>query len=93
LDPFVGSGTTVLAAEQAGVKGIGFEYHPFVVRIASIKILWDTDLIQFTNFAFNILEEAKKLSKPLDEYPELVNRCYDENNLKAKIWVNLRKTA
>src|SRR5437879_4890233 len=34
LDPFAGSGTVVLAAEQAGSHGIGIESHPFVARIA-----------------------------------------------------------
>ena len=35
LDPFSGSGTTLLAAEAAGVLSFGFESHPFVARIAT----------------------------------------------------------
>ena len=32
LDPFSGSGTVLLEAEQAGVEALGIEAHPFVVR-------------------------------------------------------------
>ena len=29
LDPFLGSGSTILAANEMGVRGIGFEVNPF----------------------------------------------------------------
>jgi DNA modification methylase len=35
LDPFAGSGTTILAAQDAGAESIGIEAHPFVFRVAS----------------------------------------------------------
>ena len=43
LDPFAGSGTTVLAAEAAGAEGLGVEAHPFVARVARAKLLWRAD--------------------------------------------------
>jgi hypothetical protein len=41
LDPFAGSGTTLLAAEAAGVMAYGYESHPFVARIATAKTHWN----------------------------------------------------
>ena len=41
LDPFAGSGTTLLAAEAAGVLAFGYESHPFVARIARAKTHWN----------------------------------------------------
>ncbi|GHV51584.1 hypothetical protein FACS1894216_06000 [Synergistales bacterium] len=81
LDPFVGSGTTLLAAEQVGAKGIGFESHPLISRVASAKLLWDTDVDSFKRFADDIVVAAKNTKKKLDKYPEIVRRCYSEDNL------------
>jgi len=44
FDPFVGSGTTVIAAKEADVNSIGIEAHPFVYEIARIKTFWEYDL-------------------------------------------------
>ena len=38
FDPFAGSGTTLLAAEQEGVDCCGVEAHPFVFRMAEESI-------------------------------------------------------
>ncbi|MEH2243479.1 DNA methyltransferase [Nostoc sp.] len=43
LDPFAGSGTTLLASERLGVECFGIEAHPFVARIARAKLLYKTD--------------------------------------------------
>jgi hypothetical protein len=82
LDPFVGSGTTLLAAEQVGVQGIGFESHALIAKVASAKLLWNTDINSFREFADSVLLSAEKTSKKLDFYPSIVNCCYDEENLK-----------
>src|SRR3954454_7642051 len=38
LDPFAGSGTSMLAARAAGAESIGVERHPFVARVARAKL-------------------------------------------------------
>ncbi|PPF13728.1 DNA modification methylase [Rathayibacter rathayi] len=43
LDPFAGSGTTVVAAERQGVSSIGVDVHPFVARVAQAKLHWRAD--------------------------------------------------
>src|SRR3989442_8447904 len=55
FDPFVGSGTTLLAAQECGIKSIGLEAHPFVARIARAKTSWQTDAMQLKEFTAQIL--------------------------------------
>lgn len=82
LDPFAGSGTTLLAADQVGVSSIGFESQPLVWKIASTKLAWDTDPNLFTEKAQLIAKQASTINEPLYDYPELVQKCYDEDNLR-----------
>lgn len=38
LDPFLGSGSTIIAANKMGLKGIGFEVNPFSHFLSSCKL-------------------------------------------------------
>lgn len=38
FNPFIGSGTTLLAAENQGVASYGTEAHPFIFRVARAKL-------------------------------------------------------
>jgi DNA modification methylase len=82
LDPFAGSGTTLLAAEQVGIKGFGFESHPLVAEVALAKLSWDTDVDSFRKFANKILEIIKTLTRNLDVYPPIVYKCYSSETLE-----------
>ena len=81
LDPFVGSGTTMLAANQVGVASYGFESHPLISKIASTKLMWDVDVFAFRQFANSILQTALSVDKEVDVYPEIVHKCYSEDSL------------
>lgn len=82
LDPFAGSGTTLLAAESCGAKCAGFETHPFVHRIASIKLNWDTDSENLREKYKAVLDFAES-STPESELQAnpLMKKCYSEENL------------
>lgn len=83
LDPFSGSGTTLLAAEHVGIQSYGFESHPFVVRIANTKLLWSKvntdDLKNKVNLLIN---EAKKEDILILDAAPLLIKCYSESTLK-----------
>ena len=59
LDPFAGSGTVILEAEQTGAEGLGIESHPFVARIARAKLAWREDVASFRQLSKSILDTAK----------------------------------
>nr|MDO8118516.1 DNA methyltransferase [Candidatus Sigynarchaeota archaeon] len=42
LDPFNGSGSTIVGAMKAGINGAGFEVNPFLASLAKTKVkIWD----------------------------------------------------
>ena len=84
LDPFVGSGTTLLAAKEIGVPSDGYDLSPLAVLASSTKI---------AKFSRRRLGATwKTLERTLGEsrnvparrvYPELVRRALPEGRLEA----------
>ena len=81
LDPFAGSGTTLLACDKIGVTSYGYESHPLVNRIASAKLMWDVSVDSVSDLAKEVIIYAKENETTADIFPEIVTKCYDESNL------------
>lgn len=78
LDPFVGSGTTLLAAQCKNVQSIGAESHYFVRRIANAKLQWrTTSERELLEAALTVLDKAKA-RLPTQQMPgsKLLLKCY-----------------
>jgi hypothetical protein len=83
LDPFAGSGTTLLAAEQVGVEAIGYDAHPFIVRVTRAKLASGTDPQAFLNRVQKVRKAADCLRGSVRAYPDLIRRCYDDSSLAS----------
>ena len=81
LDPFAGSGTTLIAAEDAGVQGYGVESHPFVARVARAKLARRSDPEAYRALAHAVLQSASGKKSSDEEYPPLIKKCYTEESL------------
>ena len=81
VDPFVGSGTVLIEADKAGCNSIGIESHPFIFRIAKIKLLWNVNIDSFNEFTQSLLKESKKIKGSIDSYPELIKKCFPKEVL------------
>ncbi len=81
LDPFAGSGTTLLAAEDAGVEALGVEAHPFIWRVASAKLHRGSSVETFTELGRRVLQSARKKTGSAAGYPALIQKCYSEDSL------------
>jgi DNA modification methylase len=81
LDPFAGSGTVLVEAENEGVSSLGVESHPFVARIAEAKIRNGFNCDDLRDFGCQILSRAKKLRPSISRYPSLIRSCFPEGQL------------
>lgn len=82
LDPFAGSGTTLLAAQQAHTKSYGFEAHPFIMRIAKAKLSWNFPIKDFLSLAANVLKRAQQQEVDISAEAQLIQKCYMKESLK-----------
>lgn len=73
MDPFAGSGTTVLAANRMGIKGIGFEVNPFSFFLMKTKQQFYTnqEIQKFEETYHAIIDELKAGQYEAYDLPEL----------------------
>ena len=81
FDPFAGSGTTLLAAAEAGCPSIGVEAHPFIHRIARAKLAREVSVPDYLALANAVLTSAAKTTPELSGYIRLPRDCYSDEAL------------
>jgi len=81
VDPFAGSGTTLLAAESESVESIGADIHPFVARVAQAKLSWRSDPSEVIALAERVLESAKSIERVEVPDSPLMKKCFEPDSL------------
>ncbi|HRE49005.1 MAG TPA: hypothetical protein PLD47_14855 [Aggregatilineales bacterium] len=89
-DPFSGTGTTLLCAEQAGINGYGVEAHSFVHWVASVKLQRNYEWVALDQQIRHILRDAQAFviketpnARVEGIFPELIYKCYHPDDLKT----------
>lgn len=81
LDPFAGSATVLVEAEDHDVPAYGVESHPFVARVAQAKITSGIEAEAFRQYATRTHRRAEKLTPRIDDYSDLIRKCYPDEVL------------
>ncbi len=81
FDPFAGSGTTLISAEQAGIPSYGVEAHPFVIRVARAKLSYDVAPQEFSARVAATIERAKAIQPKPENYTDLIVKCFSSDSL------------
>jgi len=89
-DPFAGTGTTNIVAQQQGLNSVGVEAHPFVAFVARTKLFWEFEpqsllkaVTKHLNFIEQNISEADFAQIDLAGiFPELILKCFSEARLK-----------
>ena len=82
FDPFAGSGTTLIAAEQCGVESMGIDPHLFVARVAQAKLAYRSSPSEYLQRAKKVLVSARHHPPSLDAYAPLIRKCYTDEALE-----------
>lgn len=75
LDPFCGTGTTVLEGKLQNIPSIGIEANPVAHFAGSVKIDWDVNVEELENIANEIKETvySRLLKKGITDNPSTLN--------------------
>jgi DNA modification methylase len=76
LDPFAGSGTTLVAANEMRFPSIGFEKQYFINRIANIKLHYTFNIDHIKKMYNKIIQAPVPKDFNYDGQPELLKNCY-----------------
>jgi hypothetical protein len=60
LDPFCGTGTTLVECKKSGVASIGFEAHPMSALASEAKTTWDLPAAQVLDYAHEVAERTSR---------------------------------
>lgn len=81
IDPFSGSGTTLLSSNQEDVESVGYEKQPFIKRISESKLSYDVDVKELLKLSNDVINHKININYNYSECPDLLRKCFSEEVL------------
>jgi len=86
LDPFVGSGTTILTSKKRGINTISFDISPLMIWVSKTKVSsLDIKSFRKINDFLSKLKVEKKSLKNEDVFPEFLSKAFS-----SQIWQQVK---
>lgn len=76
LDPFAGSGTTLIAGQAVGAETAGVELHPFIARVARAKLLWQANADELQARTEKVITTARSIQPDFESVSDLTAKCF-----------------
>ncbi len=67
VDPFCGSGTTMVTANMFHINAVGFDSNPLMTFVSKVKTTWDYDISNLTNTINQVSSEFLRRVKQLKD--------------------------
>lgn len=68
LDPFCGSGTTLVSSNLFGLNAIGIDANPLMCLVSQVKTTWDINISDLKNIFKDTAKEFIRRSNNIDNY-------------------------
>lgn len=84
LDPFCGTGTTIVESQLNRIRAVGLEASPFAHFASSVKTNWDINTEAFESIVRTVASETRKELKSQDiDDNYFLNSSFDEEKLNS----------
>jgi DNA modification methylase len=87
LDPFCGSGTTLVTSKMMGLGSIGIDVNPVAHFVTLVKCQWEIDLENFKKTAINVLKDFYAASCYLSEIRLQTDLAENMTQLELNQWL------